>query len=375
MQKTLRKPENWQDFENLCKKLWGELWGIPHKIKKNGRLGQVQHGVDVYGIPKGEIGHWGIQCKGKNDNYLNSKLTKKEIDREIDSAKNFSPKIEVFIIATTQSKDAVIEQYVRERDVESRSVGGFEIILFCWEDIVDLIQENREALNWYLQINNFREKYDFDVSFANGTNEIILNPKFLKLTTKYRTIHKSLTVPKSILDIAKQLQMSHPTPLLFGSNEINRSWCSLEINLINTGNVTLENWYLELKLDEAMNISDGLYVDFLMSEELIKRIYDSRTLWGYNEHNEFLYKPLRGEPLVQKSGKTFEILFIPNFDQKAINISWKLFARDFDKTGILKIELKPDFKEEIKYVEVEVEEDFKEDNVEIKELIEERKKK
>ena len=50
MKKTLGKPENWQDFESLCKKLWGEIFSIPNKIKKNGRLGQEQAGVDVYGI-------------------------------------------------------------------------------------------------------------------------------------------------------------------------------------------------------------------------------------------------------------------------------------------------------------------------------------
>jgi hypothetical protein len=45
--KQLRKPENWQDFESLCKKLWGEIWNCP-EIKKNGRKGQPQHGVDIY---------------------------------------------------------------------------------------------------------------------------------------------------------------------------------------------------------------------------------------------------------------------------------------------------------------------------------------
>lgn len=79
MKKTIQKPENWPDFETLCKQLWGEIWGIPMKIKKNGRNGQPQAGVDVYGVPKGEANYWGIQCKGKGD-YTNAKLTKKEID-------------------------------------------------------------------------------------------------------------------------------------------------------------------------------------------------------------------------------------------------------------------------------------------------------
>lgn len=366
MQKTLRKPENWQDFESLCKKLWGELWEIPHKVKKNGRLGQPQNGVDVYGIPKNENGYWGIQCKGKNDDYLNATLTTKEIDEEIVKAKKFSPKLEVFIIATTQSKDVVIEQHIREKDIESRNTKGFEIILFCWEDIVDLIEEDRQTLNWYLGINNYREKYNFDIAFENGTNQTIAYPKFLKLTTKYRTIHPNF-------ELQRNFQMLLPKmPTMFESNEINRSWCSLEITLRNTGNVTIEDWYLKLKLDEAMKISDGFHVHFLLNAETKKMMYDNRTLWGYKESNEFLYEPVNREPLIQKSSRTFEILFIPNFDQKIINISWELLARDFDKSGTLEVELKPEFTEKVKYVQVKTDEDFKEDEIEIKELIEEK---
>lgn len=370
MQKTLRKPENWQDFENLCKKLWGELWGIPHKIKKNGRLGQLQDGVDIYGIPKGENAHWGIQCKGKNDDYLNVILSKKEIDKEINKARNFLPKLDVFIIATTQSKDVVIEQHVRERDIESRESSGFEIILFCWEDIVDLIQENRETLNWYLEINNFREKYDFEVTFENSSNKIKVHPKFLKLTTKYRTLPPSFEVPKSILNISRQLQMMvPPTPLIYGSNEENKSWCSLSIIIRNTGNVTLENWYLKLKLDEVLKMSDGFHVSNMLNTETKKMIYDSRTLWSYDDNNEFLYKPLNDNPLVQKSSKTFDFFFIPNFQQKSMKISWELLARDFDKSGMLEVEIIPEFTTETKYVEVEKKDHFKEDSIEITELI------
>ena len=64
--KTLDRPTNWQDFESLCKKLWGEIWNCP-EIVKNGRNGQKQKGVDVYGIPSHEQQYYGIQCKGKSD--------------------------------------------------------------------------------------------------------------------------------------------------------------------------------------------------------------------------------------------------------------------------------------------------------------------
>ncbi len=139
--KQLRKPENWEDFESLCKKLWGEIWDCK-EIKKNGRKGQSQNGVDVYGIPKGENSYFGIQCKGK-DEYSHKQLSEKEIDREINLAKAFNPPLAKLYIATTANKDANIEEYIRIKDLEHRQKGLFEVHLFSWEDIVDLIDENK----------------------------------------------------------------------------------------------------------------------------------------------------------------------------------------------------------------------------------------
>jgi len=366
LQKTLRKPENWQDFESLCKKLWGELWEIPHKIKKNGRLGQPQNGVDVYGIPKNEKAYWGIQCKGKNDDYLDTKLTKKEIDKEIEKAKKFSPSLEVFIIASTQSKDVEIEQYVREKDIESRDSKSFEIILFCWEDIVDLIEENRETSNWYLGINNYRDKYDVQVSFDTGESEILVKPKFLKKITRYRVNRINIPTNDYKLVLPK-------IPTMFESNEINRSWCELELTIRNTGSVVLEDWYLKLKLENPKKISDGFNVSIWLSNEIKKMMYDNRTLFEDKKTNSFHFEPATKEPLIQKSGRTFKILFIPHFEQSSMNISWEFFARDFDKSDNLTVNLEAEFKEELIYIPVESEQDVKEEKIEFEELIEEIK--
>ena len=82
-------PKNWQDFEKLCRDLWREIWRDPN-TQKNGRSGQDQHGVDVYGRPN-EGEKWaGVQCKGK-DNYSNKTVTEKELLEEVEKAKNFTP--------------------------------------------------------------------------------------------------------------------------------------------------------------------------------------------------------------------------------------------------------------------------------------------
>ena len=70
-------PSNWQDFEELCWKLWKEIWKDPN-TQMNGRKGQKQHGVDVYGMPNQKNPYAGVQCKGK-DNYNNKEITRKQI--------------------------------------------------------------------------------------------------------------------------------------------------------------------------------------------------------------------------------------------------------------------------------------------------------
>ena len=47
-QNQLKKPSNWQDFEKLCKLLWGEIWTCEDTIKRHGCQGRNQHGVGVF---------------------------------------------------------------------------------------------------------------------------------------------------------------------------------------------------------------------------------------------------------------------------------------------------------------------------------------
>ena len=80
MKKQINPPANWQDFEDLCHKLWREIWG-DLDTQKHGRQGQSQNGVDIFGKPIYQEGYCGVQCKGKNNNY-NSQLTIKELEEE-----------------------------------------------------------------------------------------------------------------------------------------------------------------------------------------------------------------------------------------------------------------------------------------------------
>lgn len=357
MRKQLPKPENWQDFESLCKKLWGEIWEIPNKIKKNGRIGQLQNGVDVYGIPKDKSKYWGIQCKGK-DEYTHAKLTESEVDDEIGKAKNFKPELEVFIIATTSNKDSKIEEYIRLRDIENRKTNDFEIILFCWEDIVDLIEENRNTFQFYINDKQFKEKYDFDILFENGKHETTLNPKYYRKIKKWQlrkddereSMYCTLNLPKND-DWNRQINWY---ATMFDNT--NTAMCEFNIKLINTGSVIIQNWFVTFRIigehksvNEARYMPGGIpYSGFsTMKREIITE-------------NNFKYKSEIENPLIQKDEKVFSVEIIPLPKKYELNIEWDLKARDFQKNGKMKLSIIPVFEDEVDYVFVSDESELKE---------------
>ena len=85
-------PKHWEAFEDLCHTLFKSVWQDP-LAEKNGRHGQAQHGVDVFGSTRQPRAIFrGVQCKGKDQNY-GGKVTKAELIGEIAKADLFSPNI------------------------------------------------------------------------------------------------------------------------------------------------------------------------------------------------------------------------------------------------------------------------------------------
>lgn len=127
----LPKPKNWQDFESICHRLWIEIWN-DYNAKKNGRQGQAQSGVDIYGKPIYSKHYSGVQCKDKDEN-LGSVLKNSELVKECDKAQKFIPPISTFTLATTASRDAKIQKKARE--LTSKKSYPFEVHVWAWDDI------------------------------------------------------------------------------------------------------------------------------------------------------------------------------------------------------------------------------------------------
>jgi len=263
--KTLRKPLNWQDLETLCKKLWGEIWECA-EIKKNGRTGQKQCGVDVYGIPKYESQYYGIQCKGKSE-YNNKQFTIREIDIEIEKALLFKPKLKKLYLVTTAEKDVKIEEYIRIKNIESIGKGNFEVHIFSWEDVVELIEENRKTYQFYINSNNYKSQLNAEITFENNLRELDLEPRYIRKHVRY----VQQIVPRGMF--SRQKTVIYPDlnyeqmklKKLISSQ--NLSYVPFSLRIKNTGNNQLENYKIRIEL--SGNILDTRTSDYTIGPESV----------------------------------------------------------------------------------------------------------
>jgi hypothetical protein len=333
--KQLRKPENWEDFESLCKKLWGEIWDCK-EIKRNGRKGQVQNGIDVYGIPKGEKSYYGIQCKGK-DEYSQKQLSENEIDREINLAKSFTPPLTKLYFATTANKDSKIEEYIRIKDLENRLEGSFEVHLFSWEDIVDLIDENRETHDWYLNLQKFKGTPDALVCFENDENELTGSVPFCEKHTHFILGTKPNKSLFEFNDI-KGFQPILNSQLFRGEN---KSYFRFKLKIKNIGSTPIENLKLIIQLNGNYEEIDDENVDaqFIQQHSLVDIEIDKKK-------GSFFIIPRRGTLALEEEYFSSIICIKPKLEGTDMELAWKLVSNSCNKEGLLRLKISTYLKQE-----------------------------
>lgn len=356
--KTLRRPANWQDFETLCKKLWGEIWSCP-EIQKNGRSGQNQHGVDIFGMPLNEEEYYGIQCKGK-DEYTDAQFTEKEISEEVEKAKKFDPPLKKFYLTTTAVSDAKIQTFVRKLNVEHKSKGIFEIHLFSWESIVELIDDNKHVLKWYMMLQGYKTNQNISINFDNGLTEISTNPKFKLLTTYYKDNYRyaNIIIP------------GHDH-FLYGQRTVNFSFVPINIIIRNTGIDPIENHKIILEfIGDVIDITDTNESGIA---PLLGKYAPTPDVFLGKDNMTAKLIPLN-KMFVGGDTYKFDTIFLkPKPQQCEVIVNWRLISKDYRCEGKLTIytdpiiekasrtisvngssELKPTHTEFIDYVEYKI---------------------
>ena len=151
-------PANWQDFERLTLDYARRMWKDDY-AERNGRQGQAQAGVDVFGYKRSSREKTGIQCKKRQNSASPSKrLTTAEIDAEVSAAKGFEPMLNRFVIATTGPRDANLQAHVRTLNSAGQP---FKVSLMFWEDYQDFLNDNTDLMyRYYKEVLEYRDSYD-----------------------------------------------------------------------------------------------------------------------------------------------------------------------------------------------------------------------
>ena len=368
-QTQLKKPSNWQDFEKLCKLLWGEIWVCEDTIKRHGRQGQNQHGVDVFSYVEKYAGYCGIQCKGKDD-YTNAQLTESEIDIEIKKALDFEPKLKLLVFATTANKDAKIERWIRKKDIENRAKGLFAIDIASWEDIVDQLERYRTTYNWYVNNCQFKDATDVHITF-DGKEKIAIHPEYVR-TIKHYEYKELMPFERTLLSQLKDLASPNFDASIMPWNRprrIDKRWCELNIRIENVGKTVIKTPKLVVSFrpEDIVEIDDDFYYcnDWGINEAAKAQINagrDAKREVFQTYKNQLEYRP-KNSVFVQKDYLHFHMSLIPADGIKALPLFWKFLCEDYQKEGFLTINVEPKIEECIRTIEVYDELELKPDEV------------
>ncbi len=140
-------PQDWPEFEDLCRDLWARLWDDPN-TQRNGRSGQGQKGVDIFGYPKRGRAVEGVQCRVKN-RWLGQYLTEQDVSKAVEEADEFEPALSRLTIATTSSRDATLQEKIRLFSDSRLGQSKFPVSVAFWEEIQSRLVEHEDLLRKY----------------------------------------------------------------------------------------------------------------------------------------------------------------------------------------------------------------------------------
>jgi hypothetical protein len=128
-------PKSWDEFEDITLAAAKLRWNSTD-FQRNGRSGQKQDGVDVFGHDDDDR-HIGVQCKNTVDG-----ITLATVEKEIALAESFEPALDRLYIATTAKRDARLQEDVRKLSAKRKKALNFRVDILFWDDICQDLAKN-----------------------------------------------------------------------------------------------------------------------------------------------------------------------------------------------------------------------------------------
>ena len=154
-------------FEYLCRDIWDNDSNNNELVAFNGRPGQAQNGVDIFGRKINSQKWFGIQCKARNTSNM---LSKKEIETEINKALEFNPKLDHYILATTLHRDVKLQEIAREINNRLSRQNKFRFEIIFWDDIEDMLKEEH---NFHIYHKYYKEFFANNESLGHAIGKLL----------------------------------------------------------------------------------------------------------------------------------------------------------------------------------------------------------
>ena len=171
------KPLDEQVFERRIKILFRCILKDP-AVKRHGRRGQKQYGVDILGLRNGNPARIvGVQCKLKGQG---KELTEEEVKDEVEKARLFEPPLSEFIIVTTAPTDGELDRLALTLSDSNDRSAGMRVSVWGWETLQEEINQHRQAIeafdpSWTPWANELSNKVDEMKERGKKANDILLN--------------------------------------------------------------------------------------------------------------------------------------------------------------------------------------------------------
>jgi len=205
------KPADEQAFERASVVLWRSILNDP-AVQRNGRRGQRQNGVDLFGIRDGNA-DWqvGIQCKLKSDGHF---LSEDEVRDEVKKAQTFKPSLKEYFIITTAPDDVAMQELAREITQDlAKSAEPMRVFVWGWNTLEERISEDPNAYK------------AFDPSSALFTAEILAET--ISISAGQQAMHEDLSARLSRIETS----LAEPTRLASPPGDSTAELNAVEVQL------------------------------------------------------------------------------------------------------------------------------------------------
>ena len=110
----------------------------------NGRTGQAQRGVDVFGTNARTGQPEGVQCKGKDSRYGHS-VSVDELNAEVLKALGFTPALSHYYLVSTGATDVLVQEEARRVSKEHAKTGKFSVTVLSWDQLLNLLESHKKV--------------------------------------------------------------------------------------------------------------------------------------------------------------------------------------------------------------------------------------